>query len=218
MWKRFLKAAAPMVLGGLVMATPAAAEGGRDLIPQATAQVRTMEADPQMRAMLARSRGVLLVPQYGHAAFIIGGRGGEGALLVRTANGRWSNPAFFSLGGASIGLQAGGDSGQVAYVLMTDNAVRQFMQGNKFSLGAGAGLNVVNYSAGPRADTDRGDVVTWSNTTGAYGGVDVGATDVNYDRSLTSEFYGTPDVDLQQVINGRTRNTEAEQLRAAMPR
>ena len=218
MWKRLLIAAAPLVLAGLVTAMPAAADDGHDLVQNAAAQVQTMGADPQLRALLARSRGVLLVPQYGHGAFIIGGKGGEGVLLVRTARGRWSNPAFFGLGGVSIGLQAGGNSGQVAYILMSDNAVRQFEQGNKFSLSAGAGLNVVNYQAGQRADLIRGDVVTWSNTTGAYGGVDVGATDVNYDQPLTSEFYGTPDVSIGQALGGQTRSPDAENLRRAMPR
>ena len=219
MWKRFLLAAAPLLLAGLVTATPAAAQRGRDLIPQAIAQVQTMQADPQMRALLANSRGVLLVPQYGHGAFIIGGRGGTGVLLLRTADGRWSNPAFFNLGGISIGLQAGGTTGQIAYVLMSDNAVRQFEQGNQFSLSAGAGLHVADFRGGGRTtDLTRNDIVAWSNTTGAYGGVDVGATNVSFDRQLTSDFYGVPDIGLRQVLDGQVRSPDADSLRRAMPR
>jgi lipid-binding SYLF domain-containing protein len=138
--------------------------------------------------------------------------------LLRTAGGRWTNPAFFNLGGISIGLQAGGTTGQIAYVLMTDNAVRQFETGNQFSLSAGAGLHVANFRGGQRADLTGNDVVAWSNTTGAYGGVDVGATNVSFDRQLTSDFYGMPDVGLRQVLDGQVRSADADSLRRAMPR
>ena len=217
MLKRFLMGAAPLLLAGFVSATPAAAQGdGAGLVAKAVNEAQTMQADPQMRALLAHARGVLLVPEYGHGAFIIGGRGGEGVLLVRERGGRWSNPAFFGLGGISIGFQAGGDVGPVAYILMSEGAVRQFEDGNKFSLSAGAGLNVVTYHAGEHIDLTRGDVVVWSNTTGAFGGADVGATDIGYDGRLTSDFYGAPDVGVRQVLDGQVRNPEAARLRNAL--
>ncbi|HTW35122.1 MAG TPA: lipid-binding SYLF domain-containing protein [Rhizomicrobium sp.] len=217
MLKRLLMGAAPLLLAGFVSATPAAAQGdGAGLVAKAASEVQTMRADPQMRALLAHARGVLLVPEYGHGAFIIGGRGGEGVLLVRERGGRWSDPAFFGLGGISIGFQAGGDVGPVAYVLMSEGAVRQFENGNNFSLNAGAGLNVVTYHAGEHVDLTRGDVVVWSNTAGAFGGADVGATDVGYDGRLTSDFYGAPDVGIRQVIDGRVRNPQAAELRNAL--
>jgi lipid-binding SYLF domain-containing protein len=216
MLKRFLMGAAPLLLAGFVSATPAAAQGdGAGLVAKASSEAQTMQADPQMRALLAHARGVLLVPEYGHGAFIVGGRGGEGVLLVRRG-GRWSNPAFYGLGGISIGFQAGGDVGQVAYILMSEGAVRQFESGNNFSLNAGAGLNVVTYKAGEHIDLTRGDVVAWSNTTGAFGGADVGATDIGYDGRMTGDFYGTPDVGVRQVLDGQVKNPEAARLRNAL--
>jgi SH3 domain-containing YSC84-like protein 1 len=217
MHKRFLLAAAPLLLAGFFTATPAAAQQGSELVAKAADEVRTMEADPQMRALLAHARGVLLVPEYGHGAFIIGGRGGEGVLLVRERRGRWSNPAFYSLGGISIGFQAGGNVGEVAYILMSPNAVRHFEDGNSFSLGAGAGLDVVTYHNGEHLNSQQGDVVAWSNTTGLYGGADVGATDIGYDGRLTSDFYGTQDVGIRQVLDGQVRSAEAGRLRASLP-
>jgi lipid-binding SYLF domain-containing protein len=218
MLKRLVMGAAPVLLAGLLSVTPAAAQNGdgHGLVAKATSEASTMQADPQMRNLLARARGVLLVPEYGHGAFIIGGRGGEGVLLVRGRGGRWSNPAFFGLGGISIGFQAGGDAGQVAYILMSDGAVRQFEAGNNFSLNAGAGLNIVTYKAGEHVDLTRGDVVVWSNTTGAFGGADVGATDVNYDGRLTGDFYGQPDVGIRDVLDGRVRNPEGKELQNAL--
>lgn len=218
MLKRLVMGAAPLLLAGFLSVTPAAAQGGdgQGLVAKAISQASTMQADPQVRRLLAHARGVLLVPEYGHGAFIIGGRGGEGVLLVRERGGRWSNPAFFGLGGVSIGFQAGGDVGEVAYILMSEGAVRQFEEGNNFSLNAGAGLNVVTYRAGESVDVTRGDVVVWANTTGAFGGADVGATDVGFDGRLTSDFYGQPDVGIRDVLDGRVRNPEARQLQNAL--
>ena len=64
-------------------------------------------------------------------------------------DGRWSGPAFYNMGGVSIGAQAGVSSGQIALILMDDRALRTFGQDNKFSLNADAGLTFVNYR--PRA-------------------------------------------------------------------
>jgi len=217
MLKRFLLGAAPLLLAGFMTATPAAAQEGSGLVAKAAHEVRTMEDDPQMRGLLAHARGVVLVPEYGHGAFIIGGKGGEGVLLVRERSGRWSNPAFFGLGGVSFGFQAGGNVGEVAYVLMSPAAVRRFVDGNNFSLGAGAGLDVVTYHNGEHINLTGQDVVAWSNTTGLYGGADVGATDIAYDGRLTSDFYGTRDLDIRQALDGQVRNTDADRLRASLP-
>jgi len=218
---RFLMGAAPLLLAGLIttsMTTPAAADSdGAGLVTKATNEAQTMQADPQMRRLLANARGVLLVPEYGHGAFIIGGKGGEGLLLVHQRGGRWSNPVFYGLGGMSIGLQAGGDMGQVAYVLMSDNAVRRFTDGNNFSMNAGAGLNVVQYRAGQRIQPGNGDVVVWGNTTGLYGGADIGATDISYDNRLTSDYYGTSNVGIRDVIDGQVVNPETAPLKNALP-
>jgi hypothetical protein len=56
---------------------------------------------------------------------IVGGQGGGGVLLIRR-NDTWSNPAFYTRGGASIGAQLGGRSGSTALLLMNDKAVHVF--------------------------------------------------------------------------------------------
>src|SRR5918997_4458019 len=45
---------------------------------------------------------VAVFPQVIKAAFGIGGRGGRGVVVCRTATG-WSGPAYLNLGGASFG-------------------------------------------------------------------------------------------------------------------
>ena len=58
------------------------------------------------RDLLDRAEAVAVFPSVLKAGFIVGGRGGSGVISRRVAGG-WSAPAFFDLGGGSIGLQIG---------------------------------------------------------------------------------------------------------------
>ena len=57
--------------------------------------------------MLRRARAVMICPQVFRAGFLFGGQGGTCVLTARDAAGSWSSPAFYALGGASFGFQAG---------------------------------------------------------------------------------------------------------------
>ncbi|MYM76313.1 hypothetical protein GTP56_29650, partial [Duganella sp. FT134W] len=108
--------------------------------------VRQLEAEPRMKQLLQQAKGVLIVPAYGRAALGVGAHGGAGLLLLKRADGSWSGPAFYDLGGLTVGLQAGAEGGALAMVLNNDKAVGEFMKKNNFSLSAAAGLTVFNWS------------------------------------------------------------------------
>src|SRR5215469_7530341 len=62
---------------------------------------------------LAKANCVLILPAVKKIGFGVGGSGGRGPLLCRLGenfDGKWSAPAMFSVGGASIGFQVGGSS------------------------------------------------------------------------------------------------------------
>ena len=122
-------------------------------------------------SLLKKAKGVYIVPDFGRGGLIVGGRGGAGVMLAKH-NGRWTDPAFFNFGGVSIGAQAGGSGGSVAFILMSQDAVDAFKNGNQFSLNSGAGLSIVNYSANAQASAGKGDIVFWSNTEGRLCGRD----------------------------------------------
>lgn len=58
-------------------------------------------------------------PDYAKGAFGLGGDGGAGVLLARRDRG-WRPPAFFNVGGISIGAQAGFEAGDLVMVLTSD--------------------------------------------------------------------------------------------------
>lgn len=184
-------------------------------VQEATRVVGQMKRDPQVAQLLQKAHGVFIVPDYGKAAIGIGGRGGGGVALVKR-NGKWSNPAFFNIGGVSIGAQAGVAAGSIAMLLMSDKAVSMFEnQANNFSLNANAGLTIVNYSADAQGNYGKGDVILWSDTEGAFAGASIGVSDINRDEDENHAYYGKK-ASAKEILTGRVGEMRAQNLRDAL--
>jgi SH3 domain-containing YSC84-like protein 1 len=203
--------------------TTAAASGhdaryARDAQERVTTAINVaekMKQDPDLARLLHDARGVFIVPRYGQGGLIIGGQGGAGVVLARR-DGKWSDPAFFDVGGASIGAQAGGEKGAVVMLLMTDRAVDKFESSRgKWALGASAGLTVVRYSGNEHAQAGRGDVLVWSEAKGLYGGLTAGVTDITPSNRLDRAYYQQR-ITAQEILSGNVSNPGADPLREAL--
>jgi len=186
----------------------------QSLVKSAVAEVQTMNQNPQLKQLLAKAKGVYLVPEFGRGALIVGGRGGAGVVLAKN-NGKWSDPAFYDFGGISLGLQAGGSGGKVAFLLMTKNAVDAFKSGNKISLNAGAGLTIVNFSHSSQASWGKGDIIMWTDNSGAYAGTNVSVTDLNWADNNNQAYYGRK-VQPDQILAGNIDSPDATALKDAL--
>lgn len=189
---------------------------GQEQVNEALDVVNRMKRDPQLTALLERAQGVYIVPDFGKAALGIGGRGGEGVMLIKR-DGQWSGPAFYNFGRVSAGLQAGAEAGSVAMLLMTQDAVRPFTsQQNNFSLDAAAGLTVVDYSAQGKTTAGGPDVITWSDTEGLFAGASIGVSGFTRDEDENRAYYrkqATP----QEIFSGSVKNPHADALKDALP-
>ncbi len=183
---------------------------------EAARLIKRMESEPELKSMMQQAKGILLVPDYARAGLGIGGSGGEGILMVND-QGKWMGPAFYNLGGISIGAQAGVEMGSVAMLLMSDKALKNFRQDNKFSLDADAGLTIANYTAEEGAGSGRGDVVVWTDTKGAFAGATVGASDITFDNEENAAFY-KPGVKAGDILTGKVKSRQGDALVAAMPK
>jgi lipid-binding SYLF domain-containing protein len=217
-------AALLMLVVALPAATAQASQAGRGAdssktavkhVSDAVGVVHAMSNETGMPALLGRARGVFIVPTYGRAALGVGGAGGAGVLMVRRADGAWSNPVFFDIGGLSVGLQAGVEGGPIALVLLNQKAVDSFRNRNNFSLSADAGLTVVNFARMAQGST-AGDAVVWSGSKGLFGNAaTVGVNDVRYNQRLTEAYYGKPMTALQAIDSTET-NAQADALRKVL--
>ena len=184
-------------------------------VNEAVNVVEKAKQDPQFAHLLRDARGVFIIPHFGKGGFIIGGQGGTGVVLAHRHD-KWSDPAFFDVGGASIGAQAGGESGSVVMLLMTDRALDHFENShNKWRLGANAGLTVVKYSGNASAATGRGDVIVWSDARGLYGGLTAGVTDITPSTKLDHAYYQQP-ATAREILSGNVTNAASDPLRDAL--
>lgn len=202
--------AAAMPLIAAQAANAASPPAAQSFVNQSQHAMQTLERDKTLDGLLRRARGVLIMPSFGQGGFIVGGRGGEGLVLVHR-NGTWSDPAFYHVGGINVGAQIGGAGGAVVMLLMSPNAVNDVMGGNNFSLNANAGLSVVDYSAKARAGWGRADIIVWSNMKGLYGGATVGISDVAQDQAENHAYYGGR-ATVRQIYAGTARNPGANAL------
>ncbi|MGE3848008.1 MAG: lipid-binding SYLF domain-containing protein [Gammaproteobacteria bacterium] len=185
----------------------------RALVADAATLVGEMRRDDELARLITNAKGMFIVPNYGRAALLIGGRGGAG-LLVLQKNGRWTSPAQYDFGGLSAGLQAGAETGSLVMILNTEAAVDRFMNDNSWSLNAEAGLTVADWSGKAQASTGK-DVVLWSDTKGLLGGVTLSVTDINYDREQTAAFYGEG-IDRSTVFSKGNHDAKASDLSDAL--
>ncbi len=169
--------------------------------------------DPGMvwfRNNLDKARGLLIVPKLGRGGFIIGGSGGRGLLLGRDSEtGNWSQPAFYTMGSASIGLQIGGDLSEVIFVIMSNRGL-DAMLSTKAQLGADMSVAAGPVGTGARAATT--DVLSFARSMGAFAGLTVEGSIINPDNARNTAYY-LEEVSPSDILIRRTvYNTNAGEL------
>lgn len=213
------------VLFGLlaIPAQPAsAATATEELVVKAQWTVEEMAKNQEfgqyVRKFMKNAKGVLIVPNMVKGAFIFGGEGGSGVLLVKGANGAWSYPAFYTLGGVSWGLQIGGSASQIMMLLMTDSGVNALMEDKKLKFGADLGVAMGPVGGGAEAAATLGsaDVLVWSLSKGAYLGISLEGSIVEPREGLNKDYYGAEVGSKPIVMEGKHRNPQADPLRNAL--
>ena len=209
-------AACIALAAGVLAASSAQASDQTSLLAHAAATVDDMRSDQTFgpsRDLLRRARAILIVPSLVKGGFVFGAEGGEGVLLARRGHG-WSSPAFYTIGSASFGLQIGVELAQLVMFVMSDRALRA-IERDKFKLGAGAGLTVITVGANAQAATGgnlSGDIIVWSSTKGAYGGLTVEGSVLAPETDANEDFYGHR-ANVREILADEVTNSAADRLR-----
>ncbi len=179
-------------------AAPAVAndrQEARQLVEKAKLTLDNFMSDDHMgafRDLLNKAQGVLIAPELYKGAFIVGASGGNAVLLVRDQKtGKWSEPAFYTIGGASFGLQIGGQASEVILLAMTDRGVTSFL-GNSLKLGGDVGVAAGPVGIGVSAATANmsADILSFARSKGLYGGLSLDGAVVAVRSGLNEAYYG----------------------------
>jgi lipid-binding SYLF domain-containing protein len=175
---------------------------------QATSVVEELNAMPDQRApdwLLARAYGIAVIPNVVKVGLGIGGRGGKGAMVVRNAQGGWSNPVFITLGGGSFGWQAGVQSADLLLVLTSERSVEGITAG-KVTLGADASVAAgpVGRQTSAATDVNLSEIYSYSRASGLFAGIAIDGSVMAIDKKANAIFYSIPDVKTADILASTT--------------
>jgi lipid-binding SYLF domain-containing protein len=194
----------------------------RQLVLRAVDTVERFRTDPDLARFtgyMQGARGIVVLPSVVKAGFVGAAEVGNGVLLARGGDGTWSDPAFYTLGAASVGLQMGIQNTEMVFILKNDRAVRSVIE-HQGKLGADLGLSVGLVGAGMEASTTTNlgvDIVAISNAIiGAYGGVSLEGAVLARRKDLNSAYYGAGATPQAIIIDRTVKNPGAAALKAAL--
>jgi lipid-binding SYLF domain-containing protein len=211
------------LLAGTLVLTPArflAAEDAQEaqqLVARATFTVNGFVADPQMggfRDLVKKARAVYISPEVVRAGFILGGSGGSGLLLARhPQTGRWSDPAFYTIGSASFGFQAGVEASEVVLLVLTERGVNALLN-STVKLGGDASVAVGPVGAGVSGATAAlsADLIAYARSKGLYGGITIDGAVVAVRAGWNDAYYGKSVTPADILIRQTVRNSQSAGL------
>lgn len=143
------------------------------------------------RDILDKAECVAVFPSVLKAGLLIGGQGGRGVASCRTEQG-WSAPAFFNLGGGSVGLQIGAQSTDFVMLFMNRDGLNSLLS-DKFTLGADASVAAgpVGRQAGAATDAKlNAQILSYSRSKGLFAGLELKGVVIKPSKDDMRDVYG----------------------------
>lgn len=154
------------------------------------------------KELLDEAEAIAVFPGVIKAAFIFGGRGGQGVISKRIKGG-WSAPAFFNLSGGSFGAQIGAQKNDYVFLVMNEEGLKGLLE-DKFEIGGEVGVVAGpvgrEAAASTNATLDAG-ILSYSRSKGAFIGAALKGVVISPDNDLNQAVYG---VKASEIL---TRNT-----------
>jgi len=207
----------------LVPAVAWAQQEQQAVVDRATLTVEEMLGVPNSNDRLStmqQARAVMICPRVFRAGFIFGGSGGDCVLAARDGSGSWSDPAFFRMGSASFGLQAGIQDAEVIMMILTERGLGAIMD-SAFKIGGDAQLAVATVGAGVEGSTTaalRADIVAFTQARGLFAAITLNGGLLSSNTEWNRAYYGQDFAARQIVLQMAVNNPGADPLRAALTR
>ena len=157
--RMLLKCALPLAVAAAtgLTAQPALADTTSDLEARARRALNALTAEvPAARELAKEAKAILVFPRVTRVGLVFGGQHGEGVLF---RDGHAAD-YYYSILGASWGLQAGAQQFGYVMFLMTDAAIDSLSSASGMEIGVGPTVVVVDRGAAATFSTSnaRGDI------------------------------------------------------------
>ncbi len=128
------------------------------------------KANPKARNLAKRSKGVLVFPKITKAGFLVGGMGGNGALLRPGG----ATQAYYQTAGLSYGLQIGAQKYGYALFLMDEKAISDLNGAGGWEIGSAPSIVVIDQGVASSLSTTNLNASAYAvffNQTGLMAGI-----------------------------------------------
>lgn len=173
---------------------PVSASIAAGLVRDAATTLQDMRASSPHKVLdhwLEEARAVVILPGVYRAGFIYSLHGGSGVVVARRADGAWSPPAFLSVGGTGIGVQAGLERARVVLVALEDEALANILAGGPdFAANAMFDVVGVREQVGPDSRTRGGPVVAFTDGFGLMAGAGMHLGGLGQNKALNASYHG----------------------------
>jgi len=212
-----------LLMGTFSMVAAADKEDAQVIVDKAKATFTSIMSDSNfswLHQSLKDAKGVVIFPQVLKAGFFLGGSGGTGVVLVRNAeNGNWSDPAFYTVGSVTFGLQIGAEAAEVVMLAMNQKAIDTLLTSTA-KLGADASIAVGPVGGGAKGSVAvpsvTADFLSFARSKGLYAGLNLEGSVLAVRDSLNESYYGKG-IGPKDIIGKKgVRNAGAKALRVAV--
>lgn len=183
----------------------------RERAARAATAFREMMNAPDAQAvpqeLLNRCECVAVFPSVKKGGFVVGGQYGKGLISCRRANGAWSAPSYFTIGGGSFGLQIGAQSVDLMLLIMNKEGMESLLKG-KVELGAGASASAGPVGRSTAASTDvlmKAQILSYSRSRGLFAGLELKGAVITEDKDANKDIYGREVSARDIIIDGKVR-------------
>jgi lipid-binding SYLF domain-containing protein len=137
----FVVAGCIVILGGLLFAGPSFGKTAKEIDVSADAAMdRFYKLVKDGKEVVAKSKGILVLPNVKKGALIIGAEYGQGAMRI---GGK--TVEYYSMGSGSVGLQIGGQSKDIIIAFMSGEALKKFRTSKGWEAGVDGGITLIQH-------------------------------------------------------------------------
>ena len=130
-----------LILGGFLFAGAAFGKTAKEIDASAdAAMARFYKLVKDGKEVVAKSKGMLILPNVAKGAFIVGAEYGQGAMRI---GGK--TVEYYSMGSGSVGFQFGGQSKDIIIAFMSSEALKEFRNSKGWEAGVDGGITLISH-------------------------------------------------------------------------